>query len=74
MKKYEIEIDYVYFNENCMLIDWSAKNIGFGVLTIVFNERENLFQIETETMGEEFYKQVLEEAKKYILKKSIIVE
>lgn len=73
-KKYDIRINYVNFLDKRVEIGWSAKNIGFGVLTINYNEEKDTYYIETETMGKEFYEQVLNEAQKYILHKSIIIE
>lgn len=73
MKKYEIEINYIDIEEKTIYIGWGAKDIGFGVLTINKQE-ENEFYVETETMGREFYKQVLEKTNEYLLKNSIIVE
>ena len=73
-KKYEIEINYIHFVDDAMIIGWSAKNIGFGVLSIYKDLEEEKYHVETETMGKEFYKQVLKEANKYLLENSIIVE
>lgn len=72
-KKYEIEINYIDIEEKTIYIGWSAKDIGFGVLTINKQE-EKEFYVETETMGREFYKQLLKEGNKYLLENSIIVE
>lgn len=71
MKDYEIEISYVHAEKDTIFIGWTA-NIGFGVLTI--EQCGQIFEIETETLGEEFYKQVLDKAKEYILEHSKIVE
>ena len=71
MKDYKIKIDYIHPMDDLIFIGWSA-NVGFGVLTI--ERKGETFEVETETMGEEFYKQVLEKAKEYILKNSKIVE
>lgn len=71
--KYKIKINYIHFNDDYVAIGWSAKGIGFGVLGIT-QEKEEKFLVETETMGKSFYKQVLEEAGKYLLSKSIIIE
>ena len=71
MKDYEIEISYVHAEQDTIFIGWAA-NIGFGVLTI--NICKHDFEIETETLGEEFYKQVLDKAKDYIFEHSKIVE
>lgn len=71
MKDYKIKINYVRPIADTIFIGWSA-NVGFGVLTI--NICGETFEIETETMGEEFYKQVLAKAKEYILEHSKIVE
>ena len=73
MKDYNIEINYVHFNTNCVYIGWSA-NIGFGVLTIHQDNDDEPFEIETECLGEEFYKQVLDKFKEYLLKDYKIIE
>lgn len=73
-KKYEIRINYVNFEDDKAFIGWSAKGVGFGVLSIYWNDVKDMYEIETECMGKEFCKQVLNEAQKYILHKSIIIE
>ena len=74
-KKYDIKINYVNFLDKRVEIGWSAKNIGFGILTISFDSKKSRhFLVETECMGKDFYEQVMEEANKYILKKSKIIE
>lgn len=73
MKDYNIEINYVHFNTNCVCIGWSA-NIGFGVLTIHQDKDDEPFEIETECLGEDFYKQVLDKFKDYLLKDYKIIE
>lgn len=73
MKDYNIEINYVHFNTNCVYIGWSA-NIGFGVLTIHQDNDDEPFEIETECLGEDFYKQVLDKFKEYLLKDYKIIE
>ena len=75
MKKYDIKINFVDFQDKKIIIGWSAKNIGFGQLTISFDKRINQeFLVETECMGKDFYEQVIEETKKYIFKNSLIIE
>ena len=76
MKKYDITINDISFQDNVIFIDWSAKGVGFGQLTIsVSYDNENPpFLVETECMGENFYKQVMEAAKLYIFEKSKIIE
>ena len=74
MKKYDIKINYIKFNKDIMSIGWSAKNIGFGVLDIYYDKGKDTFYIRTEGMGKKFYEKVLEEAKEYLLYKSVIVE
>lgn len=71
MKVKDIKIDYIKINENIVLIGWSA-NIGFGVLTIHYVN--NNFEVETEGLGEEFYKDVLQKAQEYLLINSKIIE
>ncbi len=71
MKDYKIKINYIHPMDDLIYIGWSA-NVGFGVLTI--EQKGNTFEVETETMGEEFYKQVLDKAKEYIFKHSKIIE
>ena len=75
-KKYHIDINYIKFKTNYIVIGWSAKHIGFGELTIDIDksvETRDEFIIDTECMGKKFYEGVMEEAKKYIIKNSIIV-
>ena len=73
MKDYDIEINYVHFNTNCAYIGWSA-NIGFGVLTIHKDSDDKPFEVETECLGDNFYKQVLDKFKEYLLKDYKIIE
>lgn len=73
MKDYDIEIDYVHFNRDCVSIGWSA-NIGFGVLTIYQDDDDKPFEVDTEHLGDNFYKQVLDKFKEYLLKDYKIVE
>ncbi len=70
MKDYEIKINYIHPMDDLICIGWSA-NFGFGVLTI--EQKGNTFEVETETMSEEFYKQLLDKAKEYIFEHSKIV-
>ena len=72
--KYNIRINYVNFEDDIVFIGWSAKGVGFGVLSIYWNDLKDTYYIETETMGKEFCEQVLNEAQKYILHKSVIIE
>lgn len=75
-KKYQIDINYIKFKTNCIVIGWSAKYIGFGELTIDIDksvETRDEFVVDTECMSKKFYEDVMEEAKKYIIKNSIIV-
>lgn len=71
MKDYKIKINYIHPMDDLIYIGWSA-NVGFGVLTI--EQKGDTFEVETETMGEEFYKQVLDKAKEYLFEHSKIVE
>ena len=76
MKKYKIDINYIKFRTNYIVIGWSAKNIGFGELTIDIDksiETRDTFIVDTECMSKKFYEEVMEAAKKYIIKNSIIV-
>ena len=57
-------------------ISWDGDS-GFGHLIVNFDKSkdgESVFCIETETMGEEFAKQILELAKDFIISKMMIVE
>ncbi len=65
MKEYEIEIDYINFDYREMQIGWTAKNIGFGVLTI-HQDAINKYTIDSETMPQDFVDKVLYEASIYI--------
>lgn len=71
MKIKDIKIDYINTVANTILIGWSA-NIGFGILTIHYIN--GFFEIETEGLGEEFYKDVLQKAQEYLLINSKIIE
>ena len=76
MKKYKIDINYIRFRPNYIVIGWSAKNIGFGEITIDIDrtvETRDKFIVDTECMSKRFYEEVMEETKKYIIKNSIIV-
>ena len=73
MKDYNIKINYVHFNINCVYIGWSA-NIGFGVLTIHQDNDDKPFEVEIECLGDNFYKQVLDKFKEYLLKDYKIIE
>lgn len=70
-KDYEIEINYVHMDCDCMVVGWSA-NVGFGQLTM-YKHGDN-FEVETECMGKEFYRQVLEKLVEYMMNNSKIVE
>ena len=66
--KYDIKINYVHFESCAMIVGWSAKNIGFGQLTVYNNGKDDQFIIDTETMSNEFRDQVLEEMIKFLVK------
>lgn len=70
-KDYNINISYVAIHEDIIFIGWSA-DVGFGVLTII--KVEDGFKVETECMGKEFYRQVLDKAKEFIFDFSEIIE
>lgn len=70
-KNYKIKINAINIFDDVVYIRWSAS-IGFGELTI--NKCGSRFEIETEELGKEFYKQVLDKAKEYIFNNSIIIE
>ena len=63
---YEIEIQDVRFFTNAMIIDWVCNNIGWGELTIVKNEEEDKYEIDSECMSDEFVKEVLLKTIDYI--------
>ena len=63
---YEIEIQDVRFFTNAMIIDWICNNIGWGELTIVKNEEEDKYEIDSECMSDEFVKEVLLKTIDYI--------
>lgn len=57
-------------------ISWDGDP-GFGHVIINFNKTidgESVFSIESETMGEEFARQILELAKDFIINRMMIVE
>lgn len=78
MKNFEIKINYIRFYEDIMIIGWSAKKIGFGQLTIYHNKNKKKekkeYLIATECMGKDFYKQVLEQAKIFLIDNAEIIE
>ena len=63
---YEIEIQDVRFFTNAMIIDWICNNIGWGQVTIVKNEEEDKYEIDSECMSDEFVKEVLLKTIDYI--------
>lgn len=66
--KYNIRINYITFSGGAMYIGWSAKNIGFGVLSIYTDSKDGTkFDFDTECMSDEFRDQVLEGAIKYMV-------
>ena len=71
-KKYNIRINSVEFIDLCIVINWSAKNIVFGQLTIY--QKDGGYLVDTECMSKAFYKEVLEQAKKHIIKKAEIIK
>jgi hypothetical protein len=66
-----IEITDVEFRDNCIVISWVA-HIGFGILTIYKTDKG--FEIDTECLGEEFYKDILDKFKEYLLKDYKIID
>ena len=58
-----IDITNVEFKDNRIVISWVA-HIGFGILTIYKTDKG--FEIDTECLGEEFYKDVLDKFKEYL--------
>lgn len=52
-----------------MIIGWSAKDIGFGQLTVYIGKDEDVgkFVFDTECMSNDFRDQVLKEAIDYII-------
>lgn len=68
MEKYNVEIEYVFFNKGFIEIGWIAENIGFGQLTIHKVEQENKYVFDTEGMSQEFVDAVLNKVFIYIKK------
>ena len=70
MEKYSIKINYIHMDENFIVIGWSAKDIGFGELTIYritdIKEKES-FVFDTECMSDSFRDAVLKEAFIYMI-------
>lgn len=59
MDKYEnLKIDNIRGGKSSFCIEWSCEGIGYGQLTFLQNEKGIL--MDTEAMGEEFVKKVLE--------------
>ena len=65
MEEYEVEINYINFDYREMQIGWSAKHIGFGVLTI-YQDAIDKYIIDSETMPQDFVDKVLYEAALYL--------
>lgn len=68
-----LEIWDIQFHENCVDIAWGS-NIGFGHLTIFHDnstkievDKDIKYEIDSESMGEEFIFRVLDLAKQYII-------
>ena len=66
-----IDITDVEFRDNRIVISWVA-HIGFGILTIYKTDKG--FEIDTECLGEEFYRDVLDKFKEYLLTNFKIVD
>lgn len=70
MEKYSIKINYIHMDENFIVIGWSAKDIGFGELTIYritdIKEKESSV-FDTECMSDSFRDAVLKEAFIYMI-------
>lgn len=66
-----IDITNVEFKDNHIVISWVA-HIGFGILTIYKTDKG--FEIDTECLGEEFYKDVLDKFKEYLSTNSKILD
>lgn len=80
-----ISINYVEFMNNHLKIGWSCEDCGFGELDIIVNkDKDNLLEdlvtstkeylIYTETLGQDFAKEVLKEVVNYIFDNSEIKE
>lgn len=71
MKDYKISINYVHFNIDAMIIGWSSIH-GFGQLTVYYTGNHSLdldketYEFDTECMSNEFCKQVLNMASRYL--------
>jgi len=66
-----LEINYVNFLSNKIEIGWSA-DIGFGILTV--HKVDDHFEIETECLGAEFCKRVLNKFIEYLQDFGKIIE
>ena len=56
MSKYpDLKLDDVFFYPQGIRLTWSSPSLGFGEVTIVKSENEDL-TIDSETMSEEFVK------------------
>lgn len=71
MRERFLDIDYVHFLQDRVEIGWSA-HIGFGVLTIY--KAENGWEVDTECLGDDFYKDILDKFKEYLLKDYKIID
>ena len=72
MKK-DIEVYAVDIYKERIKCYWIGE-IGFGELNIYKNPQNDGFIVETECLGEEFYKKVLVAMNDYLFKNSKIVE
>lgn len=66
-KEYNVEINYIHFHNEVVIIGWSA-NIGFGQLTIYrSNEDEDKFYFDTECLSDDFRNEVLSKVGEYLI-------
>lgn len=71
--KKELHVDEVIMHEDHMNIKWYGS-IGFGNLDIYYDEENDKYDVTTECLGEEFYKEILKLAFDYLIKNSNIIE
>ena len=71
--KNDIEVYAVDIYKEHIKCYWVSE-IGFGELNIYKNPQNDGFIVETECLGEEFYKKVLAAMNDYLFKNSKIIE
>lgn len=72
-KERRLEVDNVVIHEDHINIQWHGS-IGFGNLDIYYDKENEKYDVTTECLGEEFYKEILKLTSEYLIKNSNIIE